>query len=302
MEDTEELPYNPKNRLLQKEDLESFLTTYGVELKFIDINQYRKAFVHKSYCTRKNENFLNGNEKCPEGVLPLQEESYERLEFLGDAILNIVVAKYLFLRYPFENEGFLTKMRTKLVNGNMLAFLSKNIGFDAFALISQQIEANEGRQNKNVLEDTFESFIAAIFLDFNEKKITKQKPIDPSKPYAAHADYSGMGFQIAERWIIGVLEELVDFADLVNTNQNYKDLLIKYYQHSVQSIPRFLEVDVSMEGNKKMFTICIKDSGDSIIGVGKADSKKKAEQLAAHKALVYLGQLSKDMSVRIDDE
>jgi len=193
-------------------------------------------------------------------------------------------------------------MRTKLVNGNMLAFLSKNIGFDAFALISQQIEANEGRQNKNVLEDTFESFIAAIFLDFNEKKITKQKPVDPSKPYAAHADYSGMGFQIAERWIIGVLEEWVDFADLVNTNQNYKDLLIKYYQHSVQSIPRFLEVDVSMEGNKKMFTICIKDSGDSIIGVGKADSKKKAEQLAAHKALVYLGQLSKEMSVRIDDE
>jgi len=301
MEDQEEQPYNPKNKLLQKEDIESFLTTYGVDIRFIDMNVYRKAFVHKSYCTRKNENFLNGNEKCPEGVLPLQEESYERLEFLGDAILNIVVAKYLFLRYPQENEGFLTKMRTKLVNGNMLAFLSKNIGFDAFALISQQIEANDGRNNKNILEDTFESFIAAIFLDFNEKKITKQKPAGANAASAA-PDYSGMGFQVAERWIIGVLEEWVDFAELVNSNQNYKDVLIKYYQHSAQSIPRFLEVDVSMEGGKKMFTVCIKDSGDSVISVGKSDSKKKAEQVAAYNAAIYLGLLSKTSAIRLEDD
>ena len=105
------LPYNPLNILVQKSDI------LNLTKNFKDINLYRKAFVHKSYCTRKNENFLNGNINCPPGCLPLQEDSNERLEFLGDSILNMVVADYLFERYPDENEGFLTRMRTKLVNG-----------------------------------------------------------------------------------------------------------------------------------------------------------------------------------------
>jgi len=63
-----------------------------------NINIYRRAFVHKSYCRRKNENFLNGNVNCPPDCLPLQEESNERLEFLGDAILNMVVGLYVFER------------------------------------------------------------------------------------------------------------------------------------------------------------------------------------------------------------
>jgi ribonuclease III len=277
----EELPYNPKNVLIEKEDVQRLLATFGIERKVHNIDIYRKAFVHKSYCTRKNENAVNGNEKCPPDCLPLQEESNERLEFLGDAILNIVVANYLFDRYSGENEGFLTKMRTKLVNGQMLAVLSKRIGLQKYVIISQQVEANDGRHNKNMLEDIFEAFIAAIFLDFNETRIkTKSMP-----------DFSGVGFQIAEKWIIGVYEGMLDFAELIRSNQNYKDMLIKFCQYTYQFVPRFLEMDVSIINNRKIFTVCIQNDKGANIGVGKDETKKKAEQMAAFKALCYYGQV-----------
>jgi dsRNA-specific ribonuclease len=284
----DELPYNIHNRLLDKSDLDSFLIPYGVTLKPLDINVYRKAFVNKSYCTRKNENFLNGNERCPPGCIPLQEESNERLEFLGDSVLSLVVAKYLWKRYPHEAEGFLTKMRTKLVNGHMLASLSKSVGFDAFVIIANQIEVNGGRNSLNILEDTFEAFIAAIFMDFDEKKLVKKKSNDDT--VLVLPELSGMGFQVAERWIIGVLEAWVDFPELVRSNQNYKDQLIKYYQHSRQVMPRFVDIDTAPDNKKICFTVCIKDHHDAVMGVGKADTKKKAEQLSAYNALIYLGQ------------
>lgn len=279
---TLELPYNPANRLLQPPDLDSLLQRFGIQMKPKRIDVYRKAFVHKSYCTRKNENVVNGNEQCPPGCIPLQEDSNERLEFLGDSILNLVVANYLFERYPHENEGFLTKMRTKIVNGYMLAELCKHVGLEAFILMSKQIEEGDGRNNRHILEDTFESFIAAVFHDFNECKIK-------SKTLAL--DVSGLGFQIAQTWIVGVIEDYIDFPELVRSNQNYKDMLIKYCQHNCLTMPRFREVDVTMEHGKKVFTVCIKaEDGGGTIAVGKGDSKKQAEQMASLQALKYFGQ------------
>ena len=71
--------------------------------------------------------------------MPLQENSNERLEFLGDSILNLTVARYVFDRYPDDNEGFLTNMRTKLVNGKMLAFLGEKIGLQNHVVISKKL-------------------------------------------------------------------------------------------------------------------------------------------------------------------
>jgi ribonuclease-3 len=255
------LPYNIYNILVQKSDL------VRLAKKFKDINLYRKAFVHKSYCTRKNENFLNGNINCPQGCLPLQEDSNERLEFLGDSILNMVIADYLFERYPDENEGFLTRMRTKLVNGKMLAFLSEKIGFDKFILLSKQIEDNEGRKNSNILEDTFEAFIGAHYLD--------------------------LGFEAAKEWIIDVVETHVDFSELVKQNHNYKDMFLKYYQQNFSYIPKFFEVSIETNAvtNGKIYTICIKDAQDNILAIGKGSNKKEAENNAAKVALVHHGKL-----------
>jgi ribonuclease-3 len=275
----EELPYNPKNRLLEPEDVNYFLSRFGITLKMRDISIYRKAFINKSYCTRKNENFLNGNEQCPPDCIPLQEESNERYEFLGDSILNFVVGNYLYDRYPYENEGFLTKMRTKIVNGEMCAHLSRLIGLQPFMLLSKQIEDNDGRNNRALLEDTFESFIAAIYIDFNQRKLTSTN----------HLDFRGIGFQVVERWMVNMLEDLIDFGELVVNKINHKDALIKYFQNNFQKVPVFLEMNVTGKHNaKKTFTVCINHENRRI-AVGDGETKRQAENDASRKALEYFG-------------
>lgn len=274
----EELPYNELNKIITEEEITDLLTKFDITLKFCDINIYRNSFVHKSYCTRKNENFIDGNKNCSINCIPLQEHSNERLEFLGDSILGSTIANYLYERYPYENEGFLTKIRTKIVNGNMLAFLSKQIGLDRYIIISKQIENSDGRNNKNILEDTFEAFLGAIFLDFNNKSINSKKI----------SNLSGLGYQITSKFIISVVETYIDFSELIINNQNYKDTLIKHYQHSQQSTPRFEEIDIVIKNNKKIFVIGVKTDNNLTIGVGKADTKKKAEQNAAFESLKYL--------------
>jgi ribonuclease III len=237
----------------------SLLSEYGVTEKPRDIHLYRNAMVHKSYCTRKNENFVDGNTLCPKECLPLQEESNERLEFLGDSVLSIVVANYLFERYPDENEGFLTRMRTKIVNGKMLANLSKKVGLPKYILLSKQIEDNDGRCNLNILEDAFEAFLAAVYLDF--------------------------GFNLVQEWIIQVLETHLDFAELVRHNNNHKDMLLKYFQQNFGYIPRFYEMDVETHNNVKTYKVCVKSKDDHIISIGHGCNKKEAENNAAQNAM-----------------
>lgn len=270
----DETPYNEKNILISSDDVNEILKKFGINLKCINIDLYRKSLVNKSYVTRKNENIISGNEKCPNNCLPLQEESNERFEFLGDSVLSTTVANYLYKRYPEQNEGFLTKMRSKLVNGYMLSELCKHIGLDKWVIISKQIEESGGRENYKILEDIFEAFICAIFMDFNT---LKNSELDPNT--------IGLGFQICEKWIINVIEDYVDFAELIKQNNNYKDKLIKYYQHTYLKTPKFFESNIDIINGKKIFTIVIKDDNDQILGIGKSDSKKKAEQVASENVL-----------------
>ena len=237
----EDVPYNDKNVLIGESDINKILKTYGIKMKCFNVDIYRKALVHKSYTTRKNENFVTGNVNCPENCLPLQEECNERFEYLGDSVLSTSVANYLYKRFPNENEGFLTKMRSKLVNGHMLANLCEKVGLDKWIIISKQIENNEGRKNYKIMEDTFEAFICAIFLDFNNKKI-KIKNFEL---------ISGFGFQIAENWIINVIEDKVDLVELIKQNKNYKDKLIKYFQHTYMKLPIFYESGSELEAQAR---------------------------------------------------
>jgi ribonuclease-3 len=270
----DETPYNEKNILISQEDVNKILERFGINLKCINIDLYRKSLVNKSYVTRKNENIISGNEKCPNNCLPLQEESNERFEFLGDSVLSTTVANYLYKRYPEQNEGFLTKMRSKLVNGYMLSELCTHIGLNKWVIISKQIEESGGRENYKILEDIFEAFICAIFMDFNT---LKNSELDTNA--------IGLGFQICEKWIINVIEDYVDFAELIKQNNNYKDKLIKYYQHTYLKTPKFFESNIDVINGKKIFTIVIKDDNEQILGIGKSDSKKKAEQVASENVL-----------------
>lgn len=256
------LPFNELNVLMTDDDARRMLAAYDVGCGVRDISLYRCAMVHKSYCTRKNENFVEGNTSCPANCLPLQEESNERLEFLGDSILGVAIASYLFERYPNENEGFLTRMRTKLVNGKMLAKLCKWVGLQKYIMISKQIEENDGRHISNILEDAFEAFLAAIYLDH--------------------------GYEHAKEWIVNVVERHLDFAELVRQNHNYKDQILKYFQQNHGYIPRFYEVNVENLHNHKVFKVCLKDTHDNIISIGQGASKKEAENDAAKAALSSL--------------
>ncbi len=288
------------------EALHSILSRYGHHFPVRSIDMFRKAFTHRSYCTRKNENFVEGNVDCPRDCLPLQEESSERLEFLGDAVLNLVVAEYLFRRYPDEHEGFLTRMRSKLVNGEMLRDLCLIAGLDAHVIISKQIEESGGRRVKNVLEDCFEAFIGAMFVD---------------------AGRDDRGYIAAAQWLTNFIEENVDFAELVPQQSSYKDMLTKYFQHAFNCVPRYAVDEIPIQGScppavsavdeteqghpedgsagstgsagagvsgggqRSVFTVCIRTRDDVIVGTGSGPNKKAAENEAARKAMCYFGQL-----------
>jgi dsRNA-specific ribonuclease len=264
-----DLPYNPGNKLLAKEFLDEYTRQYSASVTPGCLAIYQTALVHKSYCTRKNDNFQNGNTRCPADCIPLQEESNERLEFVGDAIISLIIGKYLFLRYPNESEGFLTKIRTKLVNGNMLSDLCRFTIIPNYVLISKQIEETHGRYNKKILEDAFEAFIAAMFLDLEKQ----------GKP----------AFDITYEWFINFLEDNVDFTELLLQNNNHKDMFLKWFQHQYNYLPKFQELDNDTTTNGKNHRVVIKDKDDVVIAIGSGCNKKQAENDAAMNALTFYG-------------
>ncbi len=272
--ESEETPYNNKNVLLQETDLIELFSKNGLEnIKYHNINLYRNAFVHKSYCTMKNTDFDNGNINCPSDCLPLQEISYERLEYLGDAILNMIVASYLYERFPDQSEGFLSRIRTKLVNGKMLGYLSDKIGFPKYAIISKQVEEANGRTNYKIMEDIFEAFIGALYIDYSDIGNVIE------------------GFNISRKWIIYIIENYLDLSDLRKSRTNYKDILVSYMQHTLQDVPKYYEINITSKNNNKIFTYCIKNKNDLVIATATGNTKKDAENNVSLEGLKYYGRL-----------
>lgn len=262
--DINDMPYNNKNYLLENNDLINILKNHGLEsIKINNINLFRTAFVHQSYCTMKNLDFKNSNSKCPDDCLPLQDMSYERLEFLGDSILEMIVSSYLFERYPDQNEGFLSKLRTKIVNGKMLGFLANKLGLNKYAIISKQVEESNGRNNYKIMEDIFEALLGALFIDNDNN------------------------YDIVYNFVIYILENYLDFSDLITTKNNYKDILIYYMQHHLQDVPKFLEIDITTKDSSKIFTYCIKNKSNTVIAKSTGNSKKEAENNTALEALKH---------------
>ena len=184
-------PYNFNNKLISKHNVHNILSTYGIDFDIKDIALYQNSFVHKSYCLKKDDEMQDDVELAdrPDGALPLQNKSNERLEYLGDSIINAIIAKYLYERFPDQEEGFMTKIRTKIVCGETLGKLAKDLNLGQFLLISRHVEERcNGRESVRILEDIFESFIGALFLDFNDNYNSSDKLLE----------YSGPGFQICE--------------------------------------------------------------------------------------------------------
>jgi ribonuclease-3 len=184
-------------------------------------------------------------------------ESNERLEYLGDAILGAAVADYLFKKYPFKDEGFLTEIRSRIVNRDSLNLLARKMGVNHIVLFDQK----NAQLQRVVLGNTLEAIVGAVYLDkgyLRCKKFVIEKLVQPH-------------FNL----------ELV-----VSTNLNYKSKLIEWTQRHGKSV-RFDLIDIKKERNQKEFAIQV-FVGDEPMGMGYGFTKKRAEQDAAQKSCQQL--------------
>lgn len=207
---------------------------------------YKLATIHSSIAKENGEGF---------------KESNERLEYLGDAILGAAVADFLFKKFPYKPEGFLTEIRSRLVNRESLNQLARKIGVGNIV----QFDNKNAHLQQVILGNTLEAIVGAIYLDkgyLRTRKFVVDKLINPN----------------------------YDLEELVNSNSNYKSRIIEWAQREGKEV-RFDIVNVKKAKNHKEFTaqVFVDDEG---MGTGYGNSKKKAEQDAAFKTCEMLKLLS----------
>jgi ribonuclease-3 len=203
------------------------------------------AFRHKSVAQNIKKGVKNSN---------------ERLEFLGDAVLGSVVAEVLFKLYPYEDEGFLTELRSKIVSRVNLNALGKKLGFDKLIEYDNRM-LNSSRQG-SLLGDAFEALIGAVYLD--------------------------KGYDFTKNFLIShIIKPHIDIHTLEQTETNFKSKLIEWCQRHGRDI--IFELVTNQDGEStKLFTVQANVDGE-VMGSGKEFSKKNAEKLAAEKACEALG-------------
>lgn len=184
--------------------------------------------------------------------------SNERLEFLGDAVLGFVTAEHLYTLFPGEDEGFLTRLRAKVVNGPALAASAQRLGLGAHVLISDNMEQGGGRTNETILADALEALIGALYLD--------------------------QGLVAARTFIHRAMLDTLDLRALSAQHDNYKSALLEHAQGLGWPQPEYRLVAEEGPSHDKTFTVEAWVNGRAL-GSGTAASKKKAEQQAAQEAL-----------------
>ena len=275
------ITYNDLNKIFQKACILEDLLTGGENINSYNLENFQRAFTHISYTiNRDKKQGKNVIEKEDDNVDPtkcvqIQNHSMERLEWLGDAIIQSVVGIYIWERFPNQDEGFYTIFRSKLVKTEALANLSMFLGFGEHLLISKYTEDYcSGRTNAKHLEDCFEAFIGALYEQTGKK----------------------FKYDIVQKFIINSIETKIDIPMLVMFNDNYKDILMRYYQSNFEGkFPTYGDVSVEeiSQGpdlaKKKIYTSSVKNIYGNEIAFGSAKSKKEAQQLAAKEACKMFG-------------
>jgi dsRNA-specific ribonuclease len=232
-------PFNFKNKEITESEVCDILKKYGVPDKVHNLNLYKRAFVHKSYCKRPVvENEENGViiEKRPNDCMTLKTKSNERLEFLGDGVLECITKYYLYRRFPKANEGFMTEKKIAIVKNEHIGRLAYEMGLNKWYIISKNAEEKKTRTNLKKLGCLFEAFLGALFLDFNKIDIK-----DEDK-WFENVFVTGPGFQIAQTFVEGILEQHVDWVKLIQNDDNYKNILQVILQKAFQVTPVYREI------------------------------------------------------------
>lgn len=216
--------------------------------RIIDRRYFSQALTHRSYL------------QVIEGQ---SVDSNERLEFLGDSILNMLIGEFLFRNYTDVQEGELTKLRSRLVNRKALIIGAHQIGLEDFILVNTSAEQALKKGNRSILADTFEAIIAAIYLD------------------------SGLSLEPVKKFLERTLLRPEIFEEILQTDENYKSLLLELVQGKGFSAPRYEVVGEEGPDHERIFTVQVYVNGNSV-GEGSGRSKKRAEQEAAARAVEKL--------------
>lgn len=196
-------------------------------------------------------------------------ESYEQLEFIGDAVLDLVVSEIILNRYPDAAEGQMTKIRSRLVNGEMLAYIARNIQIHKIIELGERVK-NQGIEGSvNVLSDVFEALIGAIYLD--------------------------QGYDKCRSIICTLFDENVLYDEIVSLENNYKSILLEFTQAKKLPPPVYAITGENGPDHNKTFEIKVTINED-VFGNGVGKNKKSAEQEAARKALSVLNKIYKPSS------
>lgn len=226
------------------------------------LEDYRRALVHKSIGKYIKYNLDQGLPVCSYLVEEGEPCSNERLEYLGDAVFNLIVGSHLYKKYPNKDEGFLTRLRTKIVRDTHCVKFSKLIGIGPFVLAGTIVKRDQfGDVNDKLLEDAFEAFLGAIYLD--------------------------LGFTFADAFVIKLIDKYVDL-NLLHQDDNYKDIMMRLTQTKGIDLPEYKVLSQEGPPHKRIFTIQVELKIDNQLhkmGIGHGNNKKIAEQEAAMNTL-----------------
>lgn len=223
----------------EKKFFNSIVNITGIKPNNIDI--YRLAVSHTSIA-----------KESPVGI----KNSNERLEYLGDAVLGAVIAEFLFKKFPYKDEGFLTDIRSRIVNRESLNKLARRIGLDK--MVEFAGGRNGGITHKSIYGDALEALVGAVYLD--------------------------KGFKSCRKFILKrLINPNFDIDEIINNNLNFKSILIEWAQKENKDV-KFIIIKEAGSMHMKEFTAQVLLNAVPI-ATGDGHSKKKAEQAAAEKAL-----------------
>ncbi|MBI5184010.1 MAG: ribonuclease III [Nitrospinae bacterium] len=215
--------------------------------RFKELNLLNEALTHKSYVNEKNSDLRDN----------------ERLEFLGDSVIDLIVGDYSFKRFSNYSEGDLSKIRAAVVNEIDLAEIARRIGIGRFILLGKGEEQSGGESKNSILSNTFEAIIAAIYLE--------------------------SGLENTYSVIINIFKERIDDVGNSCHYRDFKSELQEFTQGRFNCIPSYRISSESGPDHEKVFEINV-IIGGVIYGKGKGKNKKEAEQLSAKEALDKLLQ------------
>jgi len=291
-------PFNTGNKPLTTNWVQNLLKRYDIYQNINNLELYQQACVHTSYtipyvreiCLRDNV----GIKENPDGCMLLFPASYERMEFLGDTIIDAIIGNYVFTRFPNSDEGFLSTMKKQLISRWTLGHLAEKCGLGEYMVISKTLELKQdGRKDIKRLCDVFEAFVGAIYLDFNKEK------------HGFLASFlSGPGFQIAEKFVINLIEHpdtLIDMTSLITDDGNYKIKFKNWLRRMRQTDPIYIVVTAGSEDQQQdssqaparqwIVKITSRRTREQVLGQGEGRTQKDAEYAAALDALQKVGAM-----------